>query len=102
MALLSASIFCLSAFLLLFLSTRLYLFFNTYALLAGPYEVWFLFCVIYTINIFITITGRNGQCAHEFIMDLRPFKQHGTFRFNSQFNYTLRHLHIQQTNTHEL
>lgn len=25
----------------------------------------------------ILFTGSNGQCAHEFIIDLRPFKQHG-------------------------
>lgn len=25
----------------------------------------------------VLFKGRNGQCAHEFIMDLRPFKQHG-------------------------
>jgi hypothetical protein len=25
----------------------------------------------------IMIIGRNGQCAHEFIIDLRPFKEHG-------------------------
>ena len=25
----------------------------------------------------ILYRGKNGQCAHEFILDLRPFKQHG-------------------------
>lgn len=25
----------------------------------------------------ILFRGKNGQCAHEFIMDLRPFKEHG-------------------------
>jgi len=25
----------------------------------------------------ILFKGKNGQCAHEFIMDLRPFKEHG-------------------------
>merc|ERR1719408_324979 len=25
----------------------------------------------------ILFKGTNGQCAHEFIMDLRPFKEHG-------------------------
>jgi len=25
----------------------------------------------------ILFTGTNGQCAHEFIMDIRPFKEHG-------------------------
>lgn len=25
----------------------------------------------------ILFKGRNGQCAHEFILDLRPFKEHG-------------------------
>ena len=27
----------------------------------------------------VLFKGRNGQCAHEFILDLRPFKQHGTY-----------------------
>jgi len=25
----------------------------------------------------VLFKGRNGQCAHEFILDLRPFKEHG-------------------------
>jgi glycine dehydrogenase len=25
----------------------------------------------------VLFKGKNGQCAHEFIIDLRPFKQHG-------------------------
>jgi len=25
----------------------------------------------------VLFTGRNGQCAHEFILDLRPFKEYG-------------------------
>ena len=25
----------------------------------------------------VLFKGRNDQCAHEFILDLRPFKEHG-------------------------
>ena len=25
----------------------------------------------------VLFKGSNGQCAHEFILDLRPFKEHG-------------------------
>ena len=40
----------------------------------------------YTQGYTVLFKGRNGQCAHEFILDLRPFKQHGPY-FHSHIHF---------------
>ena len=42
----------------------------------------------------VLFKGRNGQCAHEFILDLRPFKQHGTSPLLPPSFLTVTHLVI--------